>query len=173
MLPQQAKVDLDVMAMKWYSQIFKAGASTSDYLISYPENLLVGVLTLSRDAVSVFYEWASDFDSLGGSKLTLTHLNIKICLCFRRISVTLFLLHLEAVFTTARFYLTANVSHETLHLVLCFVGMYFAAASRWTWTKFSYSSFGVRVSVFSGSASNLFLNAITYLYLISLLLRRA
>ena len=77
--------------------------------------------------------------------------------------VGFFLLHLEAVFTSARFSLTANVSHGTLDLVLSFVGMYFAAAS--------YSSFSVRVSVFSRKASNLFLNAITYL--ISLLFRRA
>ena len=86
--------------------------------------------------------------------------------------VGFFLLHLEAVFTSAHFSLTAIISHGTLDLVLCFVGMYFAAASRWALTKFSYSSFGVRISVFC-SASNLFLNAITYLSLISLLLRRA
>ena len=87
--------------------------------------------------------------------------------------VRFFLLCLEAVFTSARFSLTANVYHGTLDLVLCFVGMYFAAASRWALTKFSCSSFRVRVSVFSCSASNLFLNANTYLSLISLLLRRA
>ena len=75
--------------------------------------------------------------------------------------VGFFLLHLDA-----RFSLTANVSHGTLDLVLCFVGMYFAAASRWALTKFSYSSFGVCISVFC-SASNLFLNANTYLSLIS------
>ena len=55
--------------------------------------------------------------------------------------VEFFLLHLEAVFTSARFSLTANVSHGTLHLVLCFVGMYFNAASRWALTKFSYSDY--------------------------------
>ena len=86
--------------------------------------------------------------------------------------VGFFQLHLEAVFTFARFSLAANVSHVTLDLVLCFVGMYFPAASRWALTKFSYSSFGVCVSVFFYSASNFFLNAITYLSLISLLLRR-
>ena len=85
--------------------------------------------------------------------------------------VGFFLLNLEAVFASAHFSQTANVSHGTLNLVLCFVAMHFAAASRWAQTKFSYSSFGVRV--FSCSASNLFLNAITYLFLISLLLRRA
>ena len=87
--------------------------------------------------------------------------------------VGFFVLHLDAVFTSARFSLTANVSHGTLDLVLSFVGMYFAAASQWALTKFSYSSFGVCISVFSCSASNLFLNVNTYLSLISLLLRRA
>ena len=87
--------------------------------------------------------------------------------------VGFFLLHLEVVFTSAHFSLTANVSHGTLNLVLSFVGMYFAAASRCALMKFSYSSFGVCISVFSCSASNLFLNANTYLSLISLLLRRA
>ena len=86
--------------------------------------------------------------------------------------VGFFLLHLEAVFTSARFSLTANVSHGSLYLVLFFVGMYFAAASRWALTKFSYSSFGVGVSVFSWSASDLFHKVITYFSLISLLLRR-
>ena len=69
--------------------------------------------------------------------------------------------------------LTAKVSHGTLDSVLGFVGMYFAAASKCALMKFSYSSFGVHISVFSCSASNLFLNANTYLSLISLLLRRA
>ena len=71
--------------------------------------------------------------------------------------VGFFLLPLEAVFTSAHFSLTANVSHGTLDLVLCFVSMHFAAASRCALTKFSYSSFGVRISVFC-CASNLFLN---------------
>ena len=39
--------------------------------------------------------------------------------------VGFFLLHLEAVFTSLRFSLTANVSHGTLDLVLCFVAMVF------------------------------------------------
>ena len=86
--------------------------------------------------------------------------------------VGFFHLHLEAVFTSERFSLTAKVSHGTLDLVLSFVGKHFAAASRCALTKFSYSSFGVRISVFFRSASNLFLNANTYLSLISLLLRR-
>ena len=55
--------------------------------------------------------------------------------------VGFFLYHLEALFTSVRFSVTANVSHGTLDLVLCFVGMYLAAASKCVLTKFSYSSF--------------------------------
>ena len=55
------------------------------------------------------------------------------------------LLHWEAVFMSARFFLTAIVSYGTLGLALCFVGMHSAAASKWALTKFSYSSFGVGV----------------------------
>ena len=80
---------------------------------------------------------------------------------------------MEAFFTCARFSLTATVSHGTLCLVLGFVGIDFAAASRCELTKFSYSSFGVPFSVFSCSDSNLFLNSNTYLSLMSVLLRRA
>ena len=43
--------------------------------------------------------------------------------------VGFFLLHLEAVFTSTRFFLTANVSYGTLGLALCLVGMHSAAAS--------------------------------------------
>ena len=50
--------------------------------------------------------------------------------------VGFFLLHLEAVFMSARFSLTANVSHGTLYLILGFVGIQFAAASRCALTKF-------------------------------------
>ena len=50
---------------------------------------------------------------------------------------------LEAVFTCAHFSLTTTVSHGTLYLVLGFVGIHFAAASRCALTKFSYSSFRV------------------------------
>ena len=85
----------------------------------------------------------------------------------------LFLLHLVVVFMSARFSLTANVSHGNLYLVLGFVGTHSADASRCALTKFSHSSFGVRFSVYSCSASNLFLNSNTYLSLISLLLRSA
>ena len=44
--------------------------------------------------------------------------------------VGFFLLHLKAVFTSARFFLTANVSHDTLGLALCLVGIHSAAASK-------------------------------------------
>ena len=82
------------------------------------------------------------------------------------------LLPLEAVFTSARFFLTTNVSHGSLGLALCLVGIHSAAASKWTLTKFSYSSFGVCVSVFYCSALNLFLRVNVYLSLISLLINR-
>ena len=84
-----------------------------------------------------------------------------------------FLLHLEAVFTSERFSLSANVSHGTLGLVLCLVGMHSAAASKWALTKLSYSSFGVCASVFSCSASNSFLCTNAYLSLIYLLISKA
>ena len=71
------------------------------------------------------------------------------------------------------FSLAASVSQGTLYLVLGFVGIHFSAASRCASTKFSYSSFGVPISAFSCSASNLFLNSNAYLSLISLLLSRA
>ena len=87
--------------------------------------------------------------------------------------VGFFLLYLEAVFTSARYFLIANVSHGTLGLALCLVDMHSAAASKWALTKFSYSSYGVCVSVFSCRASYLFLCANAYLSLISLLLSRA
>ena len=94
-------------------------------------------------------------------------------LCFRvLVLVGFLLLHLETVFTSALFVLTANVLDGTLCLVLCLVGMHSAAASRWALTKFAYSSFGVCVSDFSSSASNLFLCVNAYLSLISLLLSR-
>ena len=65
------------------------------------------------------------------------------------ILVGFLLLHLEAVFMSARFFLTASVSHWTLGFALCLVGMHSAAAaSKWVLTKFSYSSFGVCVSDF-------------------------
>ena len=62
------------------------------------------------------------------------------------ILVGFFLLHLEVIFTSACFFLTSNVSHGTLGLALCLVGMHSAAASKWALTKFSYSSFKVGVS---------------------------
>ena len=86
--------------------------------------------------------------------------------------VGFFLLHLKAVFTSTRFFLTANASYGYPDLALCLVGMHSAAASMWALMKFSYSSFGICVSVFSCSASNLFLCVNAYLSLISLLLSR-
>ena len=88
------------------------------------------------------------------------------------ILVGFLLLHLDAVFTSARFFLRANVSHGTLGSALCLHGMHSAVASKWALTKFSYSPFGVGVSDISSSASNLFLSVNIYLSLISLLLSR-
>ena len=45
--------------------------------------------------------------------------------------VGFFLLHLEAVFTSACFSLTANVSQGILNFVLCLIGMNSAVASMW------------------------------------------
>ena len=96
-----------------------------------------------------------------------------VFLSFRALILVGFLqLHLEAAFTSVRFFLTANVSHETLSLALCLVSMHSAAAFKWALKKFSYSSFGVGVSDISCSASNLFLCVIVYLSLVSLLLSR-
>ena len=95
-------------------------------------------------------------------------------LSFRElVLVGFFLLHLDTTFTSAHFSLSANVSHGTLYFLLCLVGMNSAAACKWALTKFSYSSFGVGISVCSCRASYLFLSANVYLSLISLLLSRA
>ena len=77
--------------------------------------------------------------------------------------VGFFLLHLEAVFTFARFSVITNVSHGTLYFVLCLVGMNSTAASRWALTKFSYSLFGVCVFVCSFRTLYLFLCAMSRL----------
>ena len=87
--------------------------------------------------------------------------------------VGIFLLHLKAVFKSVHFSLTANVSRGTLYFLFCFVGINSPAASMWALTKFSYSSFGVGVSVYSCGASYLYLRANVYLSLISLLLSKA
>ena len=41
-------------------------------------------------------------------------------------------------FHVCTLFLSANVSHGILDLVLCLVGMYSAVASKWALTKFSY-----------------------------------
>ena len=56
------------------------------------------------------------------------------------------LLRTEAILMPSRFFPAANASHGTLGLVLCLVGMHYAAASKWELTKFSYSSFRGGVS---------------------------
>ena len=55
-------------------------------------------------------------------------------LCFRALILVGFLrLQLEAVFMSARFFLTANVSHGTLDLALFLVGMHSTAALSGHW----------------------------------------
>ena len=88
------------------------------------------------------------------------------------ILVGFLLLHKEAVFTSLRFFLTAKVSHRTLGLGLCLVGVHSAVPSTWALTKFSYSSFEVGVSDISWSSSNLFLCVNVYFSIISLLSNR-
>ena len=85
------------------------------------------------------------------------------------ILVGFLLLHLEVVFMSACIFLTVNVSHRSLGLALCLVGMHSAATSKWALTKFSHSSFEVGVSDIFWNASNLFLSVNIYLSLISLL----
>ena len=68
-------------------------------------------------------------------------------LCFwELILIGFLLLHRKAVFTSARFFLTTNVSHRTLRLALYLVGMHSTATSKRALMKFSYSLFGVSVS---------------------------
>ena len=72
--------------------------------------------------------------------------------------VGLLLLSNYVVFMSYRFFLTITDFYGTLHLALGLVGMHWAAAvSMWTVTKFSYSSFGVRVSDIFCKTLNLFL----------------
>ena len=66
-------------------------------------------------------------------------------------------------FHVCALFLTPNISHETLGLTLCLVGMHSAAAFKWALMKFSYSSFRVGVSDISCCASNLFLSVNVFL----------
>ena len=74
------------------------------------------------------------------------------------------LLYLEAVFTSAHFFLTDNVSDGTLGLALCLVDTHSAATCKWALTKFSYSSIGVGVSDISWMHRLPFL-VLKYIYL--------
>ena len=56
------------------------------------------------------------------------------------ILVGFLLLCMEAIFTSACFFLTANVSYGTLGLALCLVGMHSAATSKWALMKFVIQS---------------------------------
>ena len=72
-------------------------------------------------------------------------------------------------FSRLHAFITTNVFHGTLGLVLCLDGMHSAAASKWALTKISYSSFGVGVPDISWSQSNSFLSINVCLSWISLL----
>ena len=64
--------------------------------------------------------------------------------CFWSLIIVGFiLLHRDAVFLSARLFLTANISHWTLILALSLVGKHSAAASMWALMKFLYSLFKV------------------------------
>ena len=91
--------------------------------LSSTESLILSIWFCMKSVCSFRYMLANSFCAF---------------LSFRAfVLVGFFLLHLEAVFTSARFYLTANVSYEILDLVLCLVGMYSGATSKWALTKFS------------------------------------
>ena len=88
------------------------------------------------------------------------------------IFVGFLLLRREAIFTSVRFFLTANIFPGSLGFALCFVGMHSAAAIKWALTKSSYSSFAVGVFDIFWNAENLFLSVNIYLSLLSLLWSR-
>ena len=94
-------------------------------------------------------------------------------LCFWALLLIGFLLlHLEAVFTSIHFFLTANVSHGTLGLALCLVGMHSNAACKWLLSMFVYSLFGAGISDIFWSSSDLFLSVNIYSSRISFLFSR-
>ena len=91
--------------------------------LSSTESLILSIWFCMYSVCSFRYMFANSFCAF----LSFTAL----------VSVGFFLLHLDAVFMSARFSLTANPSHGSLGLVLCLVGMHSAAASKWVLTKFS------------------------------------
>ena len=60
--------------------------------------------------------------SLCSFRYTLVHSFCAFLSFWALILVGIFLLHWKAVFTSVRFFLTVNVSHESLGLALCLVG---------------------------------------------------
>ena len=78
--------------------------------------------------------------------------------------VKFFLLHMEAVFTSVRFFLTAKVSHGTLDLAFCLVGLHSAAASKWAFTKFSFHH-SEYVFMFSSGVHRICFIVLTHIYL--------
>ena len=73
--------------------------------LSSPESLILSIWFCMHYVYSFMYMFANSFCAF---------------LSFRAfVLVWFFLMHLEAVFTSAHFSLTANVSHGTLDLILC------------------------------------------------------
>ena len=81
------------------------------------------------------------------------------------ILVGFLLLHLEAVFTSAHFFLTANVYHGTLGLALCLVGMHSAAASKWTLIKIFIFVIRIMCVLTSPVVHRICFLVLTYIYL--------
>ena len=79
--------------------------------------------------------------------------------------VGVFLLYLEAAFMSACFFITANISHGTLGLALCLVGMYSAVTSKWELMKFSHSSFGTQLKNLPSVTSWLCHKLYIYIYM--------
>ena len=121
--------------------------------------------------LSIFY-WVSYFINLTLNAFSIWHALINFLSFFALVLVGFILLRRNAVFTLSRLLLTARFSHETLFLALGSIVMHCAAVFMWELTKFSYSSFGVSISDITWRVSNLFLTAIVYLLLISLLVSK-
>ena len=77
--------------------------------LSSTESLILSIRCRMYSACSFWYMQANSFCAFLSFKALVL--------------VGFFLLHLEAVFTSTRFFLTANVSYGTLGLALCLVGM--------------------------------------------------
>ena len=134
-----------------FSKCFFHSCIRSSWLVTF--SLAFAVLFLLLTSFTVWHAILDCLSSTESLILSIWFCMYSVCsfrymlansfcafLCFRKLKlVGFFQLHLEAVFTSSHFFLTANVSHMTLGLALCLVGMHSAAASKWALTKFSYS----------------------------------